>query len=245
MWPILGAFPNKPNTSPFIIAAYVGYENPASIDDFLLDFVVEAQDAIENGVEVTPHLIRKPFRIRAYICDAPARAFLTGTPSYVANIGCNKCDQYCVRVNGKKTFLTTQGNLRTNQSFEHRLQIGHHQPEFRATPSLLETLGTGMVTQVPNDPMHLIDEGVFAKILGTLFFGRRCRSVRLQPDVKQLMDYMYISFVPYVPAEFTRKPRSILNEFTRWKGVEYRFWGLYGGWVVLKDYVGLDCFNHY
>lgn len=31
VWTILGAFPNKPDTSPFIIGTYVGYENPASI----------------------------------------------------------------------------------------------------------------------------------------------------------------------------------------------------------------------
>lgn len=70
-WPILGAFPNKPDTSPFIIGTYVGYENPESIDDFLFDFIVEAQDALDNGVEVTPHL----------------RSFLTGTFTYLANIG--------------------------------------------------------------------------------------------------------------------------------------------------------------
>lgn len=101
-----------------------------------------------------------------------------------------------------------------------------------------------MVTQVPNDPMHLIDEGVFAKILGTLFF-RRCRSVRLLPDIKQIMDSKYISLAPYVPSEFTRKTRSILSEFPRWKGTEYRFWGLYGGIIILKDHVGLELYNHY
>lgn len=246
MWPILAAFPNKPDTSPFLIGAYVGHENPASIDDFLVDFIVEAQDALDNGVEVTHRLIRKPFRIRAYICDAPARAFLTGTLNFAANIGCNKCDQHCVRLrlHGKKTFLTTRGNLRTDESFQQRVQIGHHQPEFAATPSLLETIETKMVTQVPNDPMHLIDEGISARILGTLFF-KRCRSVRLLPDIKQTMDTNYISMAPYVPSEFTRKTRSILTEFPKWKGTEYRFWGLYGGFIILKDHVGLEFYNHY
>lgn len=62
---------------------------------------------------------------------------------------------------------------------------------------------------------------------------------------------MYMSFVRlqvsyYVTSEFTRKTRSILNEFARWKGVEYRFWGLYyDGLVLLKDYVGPEFFKHY
>lgn len=244
MWPILGAFPNKPNTSPFVIGAYTGYADPSSINDFLAEFVDEVRDLLENGIEVTPQLIWKPMKIRAYICDAPARAFLTGTFSHLANIGCNKCDQHCVKICGKRTFLTTRGNIRTDESFRNRVQVEHHKPIFVAVPSFLETLGTGMVSQVPNDPMHLVDEGVFARILGSLFFGP-CRSVRLQMNAKELMDEMYISFGPYVPCEFSRKPRSILNEFTRWKGVEYRFWGLYGGFVVLKDFVGPELYKHF
>lgn len=50
---------------------------------------------------------------------------------------------------------------------------------------------------------------------------------------------------PYVPSEFTRKTRSILTEFPRWKGTEYRFWGLFGGFIILKDHVGPEFYNHY
>lgn len=239
-WPILGAFPNKPNISPFIIGAFVGYSNPPCIDDFLLEFVNEARNSLANGVEVTPQRIRKPMSIRAYICYAPARAFLTGTKSHVANIGCNKCDQRCVNINGKKTFLTTSGNIRTDESFRYRIQQEHHQLLYVTRPTLLETLGT----QVPNDPMHLVDEGVFARMLGSLFFGP-CAGVGLSNIDKQRIDEIYISYAPYVPSEFSRKTRSIINEFSRWKGTEFRFWGLYGGFVVLKDFVEPVIYKHF
>lgn len=245
MWPILGSFPNQLNISPFVIGAYVGYADPGSIEDFLKEYVEELLEILQNGAEVTRQLIRKRIRIRAYICDAPARAFLCSVLPHQAMLGCNKCEQRCIRtLEGKKAFLTTSGELRTDDSFRDRRQVEYHKEDFvqRLTP--LEVLGTGMVSQVVNDPMHLIDEGVFAKIMECIFFGP-FRSVYLQNNAKQLMDNIYISFSSYVPCEFERRTRSILNEFSRFKANEFRFWGLYGGFIQIKDYVGARAYQHF
>lgn len=244
VWPILGAFTNRLNVSPFVIGAYVGYANPASINDFLIEFVDEVKEIQENGCEVTPRKIMKQIRINSYICDAPARAFLAGVKSHLSLVGCNKCDQVCDRRYGTRTYQPIRGQLRTDETFQNRTQLCHHQPEFLGNPSLLETLGTGMVSQIVNDPMHLVDEGVFARSLESIFFGN-CRSVRLQNGVKQIMDNMYISFGPYVPLEFERSTRSIINELSRFKGTEFRFWGLYAGFIILKKYAGTDLYNHF
>lgn len=245
MWPILGSFPNKLNISPFVIGAYVGYADPDSIEDFLKDYVEEFQEILQNGAEVTPQLLRKEIRVRAYICDAPARAFLCGVMPHQAMLGCNKCEQRCIRtVQGKKAFLTTAGELRTDESFRDRRQVEYHKPQFIQRLSPLEVLETRMITQIVNDPMHLIDEGVFAKIIESIFFGP-CRNVYLQNRPKQLMDNYYISFSSYVPCDFERKTRSILNEFTRFKANEFRFWGLYGGFIQIKDYVSPRLYQHF
>lgn len=40
--------------------------------------------------------------------------------------------------------------------------------------TLLETLNFGMVSQFASDPMHLLDEGVMARMLQSIFFNRTC-----------------------------------------------------------------------
>lgn len=60
---------NWPNS-----AGAAGSADPACINDFLSDFLQEMEYLFENGVKVTPQKL-----VRTYICDAPARAFMTGT----------------------------------------------------------------------------------------------------------------------------------------------------------------------
>lgn len=101
-----------------------------------------------------------------------------------------------------------------------------------------------MVSQVPNDPMHLVDEGAMARMLKSLFDGP-CRSGRLSNEKKQDLDELYVSFSVYVPVEFERKPRSIIHELCRWKAAEFRVFLNYAACVVLKDFVTPELYNHF
>lgn len=243
IWPILGSFSSSLNSSPFLIGAYVGYHDPDDIDNFLLDFVNELKVLLVNGVNVTPRLINKPLFIRCFVCDSPARSFLAGVYGHQSNVGCNKCNQQCVRTSGKKTYLTVKGHPRTDDTFKQRAHLNHHKEKFQNQISLLETLNVGMVSQIPNDPMHLVDEGAMARMLKSLFDGP-CKSVRLTNEQKQKLDELYVSYSAYVPTEFERKPRSIIHELCRWKAVEYRFFLNYAACVVLKDFVTPQFYNH-
>lgn len=245
IWPILVAFPDVPSLSPILVGAYVGYHDPGCINNFLTEFIDEMEAILQNGAEITPHLIRKPISIRAFICDSPARSFLCGVLGHQSNFGCSKCHQRCVWINGKKTYLTTRGEARTDASFKDRMHMIHHQPQFQHEQTLLETLNVGMVSQVLLDPMHLLDEGVMARMLKSIFFNRTCASVHLRNGGKELVDTINMSLVSYVPSEFARKPRSILQELSRWKASEFRFFLNYSGCVVLKDHLGPDLYNHF
>lgn len=64
-WPILGSL--LPYENVFLIGLYHGYEKPASADDFLKDFVAEAKDICENGINVNGRNIQ--CRLEALICD--------------------------------------------------------------------------------------------------------------------------------------------------------------------------------
>lgn len=254
IWPILGAFSANLNISPFLIGAYVGYHDPGDIDDFLSDFVNELKILLVNGVNVTPRLIHKPLMIRCFVCDAPARSFLAGVHGHQALYGCNKCNQCCERIiiNGgrsRRAYLRVKGVPRTDNTFRTRLHLNHHKPKFQNQYSLLESLNIGMVSQVPIDAMHLVDEGAMNRMLTSLFettwANITCQSVRLTTEKKEELDELFVSLSVYVPSEFERKPRSIIHELCRWKAVEFRFFLNYAGCVVLKDFVTTEFYNHF
>lgn len=62
LWPILGSIENS---DPFVIAVFFGNENP-DVNEFLNDFVNEVKH--EDKV-----------KLKAIICDAPARALIKCT----------------------------------------------------------------------------------------------------------------------------------------------------------------------
>lgn len=245
IWPILVSFPDVPSLSPILVGAYVGYHDPGSVNVFMQDFVNEMLGVLQNGAQITPRLIPKPVVLRSFVCDSPARSFLCGVLGHQSLYGCSKCHQRCVRIEGKKTYLTVKGPPRTDDTFRNRTHLVHHQPQFRAEHTLLETLNVGMVSQVVLDPMHLMDEGVMGRMLQSIFFNGTCASVHLRNGGKELVDNINMAMSAYVPSEFVRKPRSILQELSRWKGSELRFFLNYSGCVVLKDHLGPELYQHF
>jgi len=49
---------------------------------------------------------------------------------------------------------------------------------------------------------------------------------------------------PYVPSEFSRKPR-VLEDIDYWKATELRFFLLYSGQVVLKGKLKKSFYKHF
>lgn len=81
-------------------------------------------------------------------------------------------------------------------------QISHHTKQ-----SELERLGIGIVSQIPIDPMHLVDLGVVRKMLLTFVESKSAKSVATANRISELL----IDYKKYNPSEFQRSPRS-LNE---------------------------------
>lgn len=76
-WPILCLIDNIPEIKPLIIGIYEGESKPLVIQQFLSPLVAELNDAIHNGFKINDHTIH--IKIKCFICDTPARAFIKGT----------------------------------------------------------------------------------------------------------------------------------------------------------------------
>lgn len=75
-WPILFNISEMPEIAPMTIAIFHGKTKPISLDDFLNQLVEELIDVLNHGVIINNFKIH--VKLRCFICDSPARAFLKG-----------------------------------------------------------------------------------------------------------------------------------------------------------------------
>lgn len=75
-WPILCNIHEMPNVQPMAIGIFYGNNKPGDVKEFLGPFVEDVKRLYANGLHVNGHLIN--IKIRCFICDSPARAFVKG-----------------------------------------------------------------------------------------------------------------------------------------------------------------------
>lgn len=236
IWPIMGAFVDRPNVKPFLIGCYTGKAQPNCPNDFLKDFCDEILLLRSTGgITVKNNHEKVPLTIRCFSCDAPARAFLSGIMYHNATHGCPKCD--AIGEYSPKSIV--RGNPRTDQTFLSRLHPNHHHKEFLSTKTALEEIGIQMVSQMPLDPMHLCDLGVTKKCI-QLLIDKTVSNVKVQ-EISRLLEEV---IKPNTPIEFERTCRS-LDEIALWKATEFRQYLLYSSIVLLKDTVDGNVYYHW
>lgn len=76
-WPILFNITEFPNLKPMTIGIYHGKGKPSSVADFLSPFVEEVKLILENGI-IFENGQKLKLKIRCFISDSPARAFIKG-----------------------------------------------------------------------------------------------------------------------------------------------------------------------
>ena len=74
----------------FVVALYYGKKKPEPVDDFLKDFLGEWAVIKSNGLDVNGKLYN--FTIKAFMCDAPARALLKGIIYHTGYYSCERYD---------------------------------------------------------------------------------------------------------------------------------------------------------
>lgn len=217
-WPILASVNS---CTPLVIAIFCGPSKP-DLNSFLCDFVQECS--------------LHDIRIRAFICDSPARAFIKNIKSHSGYSSCDKCTtvgKYCGRV----VFDEIDATLRCDNSFRQQLDKNHHTG---TTP--LVNLPVDMVKGFPLDYMHLVCLGVMRRLMMVWLAGPL--KYRLSAHMSRQISERLLNLSLFIPSDFNRRPRS-LNLIKYWKATEFRTFLLYAGAVVLKNVLPRQMYRNF
>ena len=160
-----------PESNPFITSIFHGKTKPP-LNDFIIPFINEFNDLEKNGINFKGKIYG--VKIRSFICDAPAKAFVKGIKEHIGYYGCDKCSQVGVYVNQVLTFPEIDAPERTKVSFRSKLNPEHHRCE---TPLL--DLNIDLVKAFPHDYMHLVCLGVTRHLLSSWAGKNKYRNGRL------------------------------------------------------------------
>lgn len=236
-WPVLCML-DSPSfvKKPFCVGIYHGVGKPENQNEFLTDFVAEVKQLQTSGFDYQGQKIG--FEIKGFICDSPARAFITCTKYHAGYSSCGKCTQVGERYQNRTVFSSKLASKRTGDSFSNQVDEDHH----RGT-TILSELKLDLVQKVPFEFMHLICLGVTRKLLNLWVFGKP-KYHKFSGHVISNLSRDLVKQRFLTPSEFNRKPRSLI-ELARWKATEYRQFLLYIGPVILQNYIPAKYFYHF
>lgn len=219
---------------PFVCAAYFGPGKP-SLPIFLKDFCPDLDDLLDNGIHVDGKLYN--VEVKAFVCDAPGRAYVKGVKGHGAFAGCERCTVVGKKYRDRTVFLNSDADLRTDESF-YTLDHAEHHKEV----SPLSEIGIPMVSGFPLDYMHLVCLGVMRTLL--FKWRKRKKKFRLSKALFKLIERLMLNAASTWPSDFSRKPRSF-EELKMWKATELRQFLLYLGAVVLKKHFPAHVYSHF
>ncbi|XP_050719438.1 uncharacterized protein LOC127000064 [Eriocheir sinensis] len=233
MWPVLCAIMIQPVTV-FPVALTCGSSKPCNLD-FLNDTIRELNDILQHGIQYEEFKIH--VTLKSIVCDAPARAMVKATKQYSGYYGCDKCTQKGVWY-GRLTYQEIDNIvLRTNESFRDQIQEEHH-----CGVSPFTALPVDLIKSFPIDYMHQACLGVMRRLLLIWIKGKK--ETRITQRHVEEINKKLLEMQQFVPSNFARKPRSLL-EIDRWKATEFRQFLLYTGKLVLKGSLRGDLYAHF
>ena len=223
LWPLLGRVA-KTNVV-FLIICYWGKSKPLDSNEYFRAFAHEMASLINNGMLYEG---KKTFvSLHSLVCDFPAKSWTLKTKRHSGYFSCPKCViegdyiKHHVCFSGTDYGKRTDVGMRTDEYPEYQ----------KGTSILLDIPDSGLVMNVPLDPMHLISN-VVKKLF--FLFDKGPVLVRLftKRDMEVLEEYMEdLSF--YIPMEFGRKVHDIAN-YSAWKATQFKLFIIYKGIVIMR-----------
>ncbi|XP_064472543.1 uncharacterized protein LOC135387056 [Ornithodoros turicata] len=238
-WPILIAVVGCIPLKPFAAAIYCGKSKPNCVDTYLAPFISEMKVLMTEGFSYRNKLYT--VSLHSIVCDTPARAFVKCIKGHTGYHACEKCfvrGEYFPE--GRKVVYMDRGaRKRTGSNFNLQEDPEHHN-----RPSPLLALGVDLVARVPLDSMHLVYLGVVKKIVTGFWFSSPVTKTKLSQPARQAISNGLLDLKAWVPREFNRKPRSLVDS-KLWKATEWRQFLFYTGPLVLKKVLDTAVYQHF
>lgn len=239
IWPIQCRIVNVQRARPIVVGIYKGAQKPCDPNTYLEKFIADITRIMSNG-GIIFHGNKVPIRLRCFIADAPARAFILNHRSHVSSHPCSKCKVSGIRCEGRYVFNGINHSLRTDEEYVRCVDEDHH----KEGKSPLSMLPIGIISQTPFEYMHLVCLGVMKKMLSAWVCGKYSRLSKLSGRSISIMCARLNNLKKYCPSDFARRPRS-LNMCSKYKATEFRQFLLYTGPVVTYGLLDERLYKHF
>lgn len=238
-WPLLVKIYFTPDIyKPFPVAVFSGNQKPNNLQQYLSPFVQEMNLLLREGIEIERRIFE--IKIMSFVCDRPARSFIKCIKGHNGYYACERCTIRGERLQNRTVYLSTNCKKRSDTSFRNQKNIEHH---IGISPLLSLEPSIDMVKQFVLDFMHLGCLGIFKKMLQDFWLEGNLTTKLGQNDKCQLSQNL-IELQSQIPEEFQRTTRSV-QDIAKWKGTEYRLFGLYIGPIVLKPILQKKYYKHF
>lgn len=233
IWPIQCRIANIPKSIPETIGVYKGPKKPNSSQEFFQYCNSDLHEIFEGGIIFKDR--KFSIKLRCFIADAPARAFILGHKSHRSSCPCSKCTIHGFTIGRYMVLRGIQHRPRTNEDYRRQIDEEHHK-----CSSPLSHLPFDMVKDVVFEYMHMCCLGVMKKLILTWLRGTYTKNTKLTGSQIQIISNRLKVLSKYCPREFARHVES-LDDCDQFKATQWRLIMLYVGVVcfkeVLKDYV--------
>lgn len=236
LWPILCSdFLTK---QVILVGIYCGEIKSKDSNDLLKQTVSEAIFYVNNGITFNNTFFN--IRVKALICDSPAKSYVLKVKYHSGYHSCTKCIIKGEFIDDTTCFPYDRNELpRTDEHFRNFEYNNNYQS---GQTILCNIPNFGLVTNVPLDYMHLVCLGIVRKLL--LLWTTKSFSFKLSAAQQKQISTILINFRKHVPSEFSRKPRG-LNYIKLWKATEFRHFLLYIGPIALKGILDESVYSNF
>ncbi|XP_043467986.1 uncharacterized protein LOC122502137 [Leptopilina heterotoma] len=238
-WPLLcHVYSDSDIYAPFPVSIFSGKSKPESTQIYFKQFVSEANDVLENGINVSGHHFL--VKIKCFICDTPARAFCKNTVGHHGKFACERCIVKGTKKDvGSTVFPSRDCKERSDESFRQQEQPQHH----NGLSKLLKVKPKiDMVFQFVLDFMHLCCLGMMKKLIEIWMSGNL--NTRLDVKMKDILSDRILILEPQIPCEFQRK-LGLLRKYSKWKATQFYFFLIYCGPIILKNVLRPRLYKHF
>lgn len=234
IWPIQCRISNIPNSIPQTVGVYKGPKKPYSTEEFFHYCNSDLHEIFNEGGIIFKN--RKfSIKLRCFIADAPARAFILGHKSHRSSSPCSKCTVDGFTIGKYMVLRGVEHTHRTNEEYIQQIDRDHHK---RSSP--LSHLPFDMVKDVVFEYMHMCCLGVMKKLTLTWSHGTYTKNTKLSGIQILIISNRLKILSKYCPREFARRVESLAH-CDQFKATQWRQIMLYIGVVcfkgVIKDYV--------